>query len=62
MIFNGYREYGVDAIGLNPDGYFSDVERTDDDPGYRLRPARQHEPGLWQWRGHAARLVPGYAP
>ena len=22
----GYREYGVDALGLNPDGYFSDQE------------------------------------
>jgi len=27
----GYREYGVDALGLNPDGYFSDVEQTDYD-------------------------------
>ncbi|WP_347040945.1 glucoamylase family protein [Brachybacterium nesterenkovii] len=25
----GYREYGVDALGLNPEGYFSDQERTD---------------------------------
>lgn len=24
----GYREYGVDALGLNPDGYFSDQEMT----------------------------------
>ena len=24
----GYREYGVDALGLNPDGYFSDQENT----------------------------------
>ncbi len=32
---SGYREYGVDAIGLNPDGYFSDVERTNYDRGYR---------------------------
>lgn len=23
----GYREYGVDALGMNPDGYASDVER-----------------------------------
>ena len=30
----GYREYGVDAIGLNPDGYFSDVEKTNYDAGY----------------------------
>lgn len=25
----GYREYGVDALGLKPDGYFSDQEDTD---------------------------------
>lgn len=25
----GYSEWGVDALGLNPEGYFSDVERTD---------------------------------
>lgn len=25
----GYREYGVDALGLNPEGYFSDAESTD---------------------------------
>ena len=30
----GYREYGVDAIGLNPDGYFSDVEKTNFDKGF----------------------------
>ncbi|MFK5635600.1 DUF3131 domain-containing protein [Ornithinimicrobium sp. LYQ103] len=24
----GYAEWGVDALGLNPDGYFSDVEHT----------------------------------
>lgn len=30
----GYREYGVDAIGLNPDGYLSDVEETNYDAGY----------------------------
>jgi hypothetical protein len=32
--FANYREYGVDALGLNPDGYFSDVERTSYDPGF----------------------------
>ncbi|WP_076262489.1 glucoamylase family protein [Intrasporangium flavum] len=32
--FAGYREYGVDALGLNPDGYFSDKERTNYDPGF----------------------------
>jgi hypothetical protein len=25
----GYREYGVDVLGLKPDGYFSDQENTD---------------------------------
>lgn len=30
----GYREYGVDALGLKPDGYFSDQEMTDYDAGY----------------------------
>ncbi|GGL39154.1 DUF3131 domain-containing protein [Phycicoccus endophyticus] len=30
----GYREYGVDALGLNPDGYFSDQESTNYDPGF----------------------------
>ena len=30
----GYREYGVDALGLNPDGYCSDQESTNYDPGF----------------------------
>ncbi|MBR7742746.1 DUF3131 domain-containing protein [Phycicoccus sp. BSK3Z-2] len=32
--FDNYREYGVDALGLNPDGYFSDREMTNYDPGF----------------------------
>lgn len=28
----GYAEWGVDALGLKPDGYFSDVEHTDRTP------------------------------
>lgn len=32
--FAGYREYGVDALGLNPDGYFSDQEKTNYDAGF----------------------------
>jgi hypothetical protein len=41
----GYREYGVDAIGLNPDGYFSDAERTNWDGGYgTCRPATNPTP------------------
>ncbi len=27
----GYREYGVDALGMNPTGYFSDQQKTDYD-------------------------------
>ena len=30
----GYREYGVDALGLNPDGYLSDQESTNVDAGF----------------------------
>lgn len=30
----GYREYGVDAIGMEPNGYASDTERTVTDPGW----------------------------
>ena len=36
----GYREYGVDAIGLNPEGYFSDAEKTNFDQGYGTRPGK----------------------
>jgi hypothetical protein len=31
----GYREYGVDAIGMEPNGYTSDQERTLFDAGFR---------------------------
>jgi hypothetical protein len=30
----GYREYGLDPLGLNPDGYFSDQEKTNYDVGF----------------------------
>lgn len=36
----GYREYGVDAIGMNPDGYTSDEERTTVDYGFDSCPGR----------------------
>lgn len=37
----GYREYGVDQIGMNPDGYSSDEPRTTVDQGYAgCRPAQ----------------------
>jgi hypothetical protein len=32
--FDNYREYGVDALGMNPDGYFSDKEKTNYDAGF----------------------------
>ena len=32
--FANYREYGVDALGLNPEGYFSDHEKTNYDAGF----------------------------
>ena len=38
----GYREYGVDPIGLNPDGYASDQERTLVDYGFE--PCRPPQP------------------
>lgn len=41
----GYREYGVDAIGMNPEGYCSDVERTNYDVGFgTVRPATNPRP------------------
>ena len=43
--FANYREYGVDALGLNPDGYFSDRERTNYDVGFgECRPATNPNP------------------
>lgn len=43
--FGGYREYGVDALGLNPTGYCSDVQSTDYDPGFGdCRPAGNPSP------------------
>ncbi len=41
----GYREYGVDPIGLNPDGYTSDEERTTTDYGFdSCRPPQLQKP------------------
>jgi hypothetical protein len=42
----GYREYGVDALGMNPEGYFSDQERTNYDVGWPNcnRPATNPNP------------------
>lgn len=41
----GYREYGVDALGMNPEGYFSDQEMTNFDIGFGgCRPATNPNP------------------
>jgi hypothetical protein len=40
----GYREYGVDEIGLDTDGYTSDQERTSVDRGYPGCPERTAKP------------------
>jgi hypothetical protein len=41
----GYREYGLDMLGLNPDGYFSDQEKTNYDAGFGdCRPATNPNP------------------
>ena len=41
----GYREYGLDALGLNPEGYYSDQERTNLDVGFgNCRPATNPNP------------------
>ncbi|MGZ8782180.1 MAG: glucoamylase family protein [Gaiellaceae bacterium] len=61
----GYREYGVDPIGLNPDGYASDQERTLVDYGFGECRAAQPAPGSYG-RGtvtpHASFLALDYEP
>ncbi len=39
----GYREYGVDALGLEPNGYFSDQERTPVDYGFEGCEGREEQ-------------------
>ena len=61
----GYREYGVDLLGMNPDGYFSDVERTNPDVGFgTCRPATNPSPtfGDGVVTPHAAFLAMMYEP
>ena len=62
----GYDAYGVDAIGMNPDGYPSNEDRTLVDHGFAGCPgrdptARPAALGLHQRRGHAACGLPGAA-
>jgi len=61
----GYREYGVDPIGMEPNGYASDQERTYVDYGYGECRPPQPEPTSYG-RGvvtpHASFLALRYAP
>jgi hypothetical protein len=66
----GYREYGVDQIGMEPNGYTSDEERTTVDEGYILengtvcRPAQPLPTDYGQGvvTPHASFLALRYAP
>jgi hypothetical protein len=61
----GYREYGVDAIGMDPGGYSSDQERTTVDYGFgECRPAQPlpAEYGRGVVTPHAAFLALDFAP
>lgn len=63
--FANYREYGVDLLGMNPEGYFSDVERTNPDLGFgECRPATNPDPeyGDGVVTPHAAFLAMMYDP
>ena len=58
----GYREYGVDMLGLDGAGYTSDQERTDwDQPFEGCRDGRARADGVRRRRRHPARVVPGAA-
>ena len=61
----GYREYGVDPIGMEPNGYTSDQERTTVDYGYgECRPAQPLPTAYGQGvvTPHASFLALRYAP
>jgi len=66
----GYREYGVDQIGMNPDGYSSDQDGTVVDEGYvaqdgtSCRPAQPapEEYGEGVVTPHASFIAYRYAP
>ncbi len=53
----GYREYGVDALGMNPEGYFSDQEKTNYDSA---KPPTKYGDGVVT--PHAAFLAMMYEP
>ena len=63
----GYREYGVDALGMDGPGYTSDQERTDWDQPYEGCPDRAGEPAPTSYGDgvvtpHASFLALRYAP
>lgn len=63
----GYREYGVDALGMDGAGYTSDEERTDWDQPYEGCPDRAGEPAPTAYGDgvvtpHASFLALRYAP
>lgn len=63
--FGGYSVYGVDEIGMNPDGYPSDVQNTNVDNGYAgCRPPTNPTPtfGDGVVTPHASFLALPYAP
>jgi hypothetical protein len=63
--FANYREYGVDALGMNPEGYFSDREMTNYDIGFGdCRPATNPNPNYGDGvvTPHAAFLAMMYEP
>jgi hypothetical protein len=63
----GYREYGVDALGMDGPGYTTDQERTDWDQPYADCPDRPGEPAPTTYGDgvvtpHASFLALRYAP
>jgi Putative glucoamylase/Protein of unknown function (DUF3131) len=65
--FGGYREYGVDAMGLDSAGYTSDRERTSVDYGFGDCPGRAPQPlptvyGDGVVTPHAVFLAARFAP
>jgi hypothetical protein len=63
----GYREYGVEAIGLDPDGYPSNNDRTNVDYGFEGCPGREPQPLPTEWPNgvvtpHASFLALEFAP
>jgi hypothetical protein len=63
----GYTEYGVDAIGMNPDGYKSNNNKTYVDRGFEGCPGREPKPDPTEYPNgvvtpHAAFLALRWAP